>query len=76
MDQLYGILGPFYEGGHAGPFLLIIFFVTFVGILIYVLGGRKRSQRIENEKYSIFDEEGGPEQRKSHKEDAKDGKES
>ena len=76
MDQLYGIFGPFYEGGHAGPFLLIIFFVTFMGILIYVLGGRKRSRRIENEKYSIFDEDDGAQQRKSHKEEAKDGKES
>lgn len=30
------------------PVALIIFFVTFVGILLYVYGSRKRSQRLES----------------------------
>ena len=30
------------------PVALIIFFVTFVGILLYVYGNRKRSQRLES----------------------------
>lgn len=30
------------------PVALIIFFVTFVGILLYVYGNRKRGQRLES----------------------------
>ena len=30
------------------PVALIIFFVTFVGILLYVYGNRNRSQRLES----------------------------
>ena len=30
------------------PVAVIIFFVTFVGILLYVYGNRKRSQRLES----------------------------
>ena len=30
------------------PVALIIFFVTFIGILLYVYGNRKRSQRLES----------------------------
>ncbi len=30
------------------PLALIIFFVTFIGILIYVYGSRKRGQKLES----------------------------
>lgn len=30
------------------PLALIIFFVTFVGIVIYVYGSKKRSQKLES----------------------------
>lgn len=36
------------------PVALIIFFVTFIGILLYVYGNRKRSQRLESYKEIPF----------------------
>ena len=30
------------------PLALIIFFVTFIGIVVYVYGSKKRSQRLES----------------------------
>lgn len=39
------------------PVALIIFFVTFVGILLYVYGNRKRSQRLESYKNIPFADE-------------------
>jgi cbb3-type cytochrome oxidase subunit 3 len=30
------------------PLALIIFFVTFIGILVYVYGSRKRGQKLES----------------------------
>jgi cbb3-type cytochrome oxidase subunit 3 len=32
------------------PLALVIFFVTFVGILLYVFTGKKRSERLESYK--------------------------
>jgi len=42
------------------PLALVIFFVTFVGILLYVFSGRKRAERLESYKNITFldDEEG------------------
>ncbi len=42
------------------PLALVIFFVTFVGILLYVFSGRKRAERLESYKNIPFldDEEG------------------
>lgn len=36
------------------PLALVIFFVTFVGILIYVFSSRKRSDRLESYKHIPF----------------------
>ncbi len=36
------------------PLALIIFFVTFIGIVLYVYGNRKRSQRLESYKNMPF----------------------
>ena len=42
------------------PLALVIFFVTFVGILFYVFTGKKRSERLESYKKIPFleDEQG------------------
>jgi cbb3-type cytochrome oxidase subunit 3 len=36
------------------PLVLVIFFVTFVGILFYVFTGKKRSERLESYKNIPF----------------------
>ncbi len=36
------------------PLALVIFFVTFVGILFYVFTGKKRSERLESYKNIPF----------------------
>lgn len=36
---------------------LLIFFVTFCGILFYVFTGKQRKQRLESYKYIPFDDE-------------------
>ena len=33
---------------HTKPLALLIFFVTFVGIIFYVYGSKKRSKRLES----------------------------
>lgn len=39
------------------PFVLVLFFVTFVLILLYVLTGKKRSKRLESYKDIPLDDE-------------------
>ena len=39
------------------PVALIIFFVTFIGILLYVYGSRKRGKRLESYKNIPFADE-------------------
>ncbi|PIE01806.1 MAG: CcoQ/FixQ family Cbb3-type cytochrome c oxidase assembly chaperone [Thiothrix nivea] len=47
--------------GNSKIAALIIFFVTFVGILLYVYTGKKRSERLESYRYVPFlDDEDGP----------------
>lgn len=36
------------------PLALVIFFVVFVGILLYVFTGKKRSKRLESYKHIPF----------------------
>jgi len=36
------------------PLALIIFFVTFIGIVVYVYGSKKRSQRLESYRHIPF----------------------
>lgn len=43
-----GFLEWFSHPENTKPLALIIFFVTFVGIIIYVYGSKKRSQRLES----------------------------
>ncbi len=39
------------------PFALVLFFVTFVGIILYVFTGKKRGERLESYKNIPFDED-------------------
>lgn len=42
------------------PLALVIFFVTFIGIVIYVYGSKKRSQKLESYRDIPFlDDEAG-----------------
>lgn len=46
------------------PLALVIFFVVFVGILLYVFTGKKRSKRLESYKHIPFlDDEESPDER-------------
>jgi cbb3-type cytochrome oxidase subunit 3 len=38
----------FSEPANTKPLALLIFFVTFVGIILYVYGSKKRSKRLES----------------------------
>lgn len=47
--------------GNSKIVALIIFFTTFVGIVLYVYTGRARSERLESYRYLPFaDEPNGP----------------
>ncbi len=48
------------------PLALLIFFVTFAGIVLYVYGSKKRSKRLESYKDIPFldNDEGGEEHKK------------
>lgn len=35
---------------HSKPFALVLFFVTFIGIVLYVYANRKRGERLESYK--------------------------
>ncbi|MBI1423593.1 MAG: CcoQ/FixQ family Cbb3-type cytochrome c oxidase assembly chaperone [Gammaproteobacteria bacterium] len=39
------------------PFALVLYFVTFVGILVYLFLGRERSERIESHKNIPLDDD-------------------
>ena len=54
------------------PVALIIFFVTFIGILLYVYGSRKRSQRLESYKHIPFADEATDTQAQHAQTDPKD----
>jgi len=46
------------------PLALVIFFVVFVGILLYVFTGKKRSKRLESYKHMPFLDDDGPDEQK------------
>ena len=46
------------------PLALVIFFVVFVGILLYVFTGKKRSKRLESYKNIPFEEDELPRESK------------
>ncbi len=39
------------------PFALVLFFVTFVGIILYIFTGKKRAERLESYKHIPFDDD-------------------
>ncbi len=39
------------------PFVLVLFFVTFVGIILYVYTGNRRKQRLESYKNIPLDDD-------------------
>lgn len=39
------------------PFALVMFFVTFIGILAYLFVGKERSEAIERQKYLPLDDD-------------------
>ena len=45
------------QGSNSKTFLLILFFVTFIGILLYLYTNRKRSQRLESYKNIPFEDD-------------------
>lgn len=47
-------LNWFSKPEHTKPLGLIIFFVTFVGILYYVFGSRQRGERLESYRQMPF----------------------
>jgi cbb3-type cytochrome oxidase subunit 3 len=47
-------LNWFSKPENTKPVALLIFFVTFVGILYYVFGSRKRSERLESYRQMPF----------------------
>lgn len=50
--------------GNSKMVALVIFFTTFVGILIYVYTGKERSKRLESYRYVPFlDDDENPEQK-------------
>lgn len=42
------------------PLALVIFFVAFVGVVLYVFTGKKRSKRLESYKNIPFEEDDAP----------------
>ncbi len=39
------------------PFALVLFFITFVGIILYIFTGKKRAERLESYKNIPFDDD-------------------
>ena len=50
----------FTDMSHTKPFALVLFFITFVGILIYVFSSKQRSARLESYKHIPLDDEDKP----------------
>ncbi|MGD8234581.1 MAG: cbb3-type cytochrome c oxidase subunit 3 [Chromatiales bacterium] len=57
------------------PVALLIFFITFIAIVVYIYTGKKRKQRLESYKYIPFADDdvpgSEPEERESSKPDEK-----
>jgi len=51
------ILEWFTHMENTKPLALILFFVTFVGILAYLFIGKERSEEIERQKYIPLDDD-------------------
>ena len=57
------------------PLALVIFFVTFVAILVYVFTGKKRAKRLESYKNIPFLDDEQPKQGKAEQAEANKAKE-
>lgn len=58
----------FTDLGNSKIAALIIFFVTFVGIVLYVYTGKERTKRLESYRYVPFlDDDDGPKPDKDNK---------
>lgn len=58
--------------GNSKIVALLIFFVTYLGILIYVFTGKERTRRLEAHKYIPFNDESEDRQEGDH--DASSGR--
>lgn len=56
---MFDWLSWFTKMENTKPFVLVLFFVTFVLIILYVFTNRKRSKRLESYKHIPFDDEDG-----------------
>jgi len=54
------------------PLALVIFFVVFVGILLYVFTGKKRSKRLESYKHIPFLDDDAEQNARSENKDTHD----
>lgn len=54
---MFDWLAWFTDPTNAKIFSLLLFFGTFIGIVIYVFTGRKRSRRLESYKHIPFQDE-------------------
>jgi cbb3-type cytochrome oxidase subunit 3 len=52
------------------PVALLIFFITFIAIVIYIYSGKKRKQRLESYKYIPFADEAGSDSKADRDESA------
>ena len=52
---------------HTKPLALVLFFLTFVGILVYVFTGKQRTQRLESYKFIPFEEKERPQAQTTEK---------
>ena len=48
------------------PFVLVLFFVTFVGIILYVYTGKRRKQRLESYKHMPLQDDADDANRKGN----------
>ena len=51
------ILEWFTDMGNTKPFALVLFFVTFIAIIVYVYFGKARSKRLESYKHIPFQDD-------------------
>ena len=68
MSELMQWIGRF---ENSKVIALLLFFVTFCGIILYVFTGRKRSKRLESYKYMPLDDDddASPTERKVDKDE-------
>lgn len=68
MSELMQWIGQF---ENSKVIALLLFFVTFCGIILYVFTGRKRSKRLESYKYMPLDDDddASPTERKVDKDE-------